>query len=98
MAKDIVDTWLDESFQQGLQQGLEKGLQQGLQQGLERGLQQGLQQGLEKGLQQGIQTIQIQTIERLLARGGFSLEEIAFLVDGEISLVREVSALWDKIP
>ena len=86
MAKDIVDTWLDESFQQGLQQGLEKGLQQGL------------QQGLEKGLQQGIQTIQIQTIERLLARGGFSLEEIAFLVDGEISLVREVSALWDKIP
>ena len=70
MAQDIVDTWLLES----------------------------LQQGLEKGLQQGIQKNQTQTIQRLLQRGGFSLEEIAFLVDGEISRVGEVSALWGKNP
>jgi predicted transposase YdaD len=95
MAQDIVDTWLDESLQLGLQQGLEKGLQQGLekglQQGLEKGLQQGLEKGLQQGLQQGIQKIQIQTIERLLARGGFSLEEIASLVNVDLSRVREVA-------
>ena len=62
-------------------------------------LLESLQQGLEKGLQQGIQKkIRPRQSNGSLQRGGFSLEEIAFLVDGEISRVGEVSALWGKNP
>ena len=54
-------------------------------------LLESLQQGLQKGIQQGIQKNQTQTIQRLLQRGRFSLEEIASLVNTDLARVREVA-------
>jgi predicted transposase YdaD len=55
-----------------------------------------MEQWLQQGIQQGIQQTQIQMVRRLLQRGGFSLEEIASLVNVDLARVREIAESTEK--
>ena len=56
----------------------------------EEGLEQGLERGLEQGLERGRREAKLELVPRMLARG-FTVEEVAELLDLEVEQVRQVS-------
>ena len=81
-------------MERGLKRGMEKGLERGLQQGIQQGIHQGIQQGIQKGIQQGILKGEHNTLKRIVEnqkKKGKSLEEIADMLDLEVSEVRNLA-------
>lgn len=81
-------------MERGLKRGMEKGLERGLQQGIQKGIQQGIHQGIQKGIQQGILKGEHNTLKRIVEnqkKKGKSLEEIADMLDLEVSEVRNLA-------
>ena len=65
----------------------DQGIEKGIEQGIEKGRQEGLQEGLQKGLQKGRQ----EDIEKLLLKGALSPEEIASILEVDLSWVEEIA-------
>ena len=85
---------MSSALRRGEQKGMERGLKRGMEKGLERGLQQGIQQGIQKGIQQGILKGEHNTLKRIVEnqkKKGKSLEEIADMLDLEVSEVRNLA-------
>ena len=96
MSQNVVELWMEELIQQGVQKGIQQGVQlgieQGIQQGVQQGVRQGVQQGVRQGVQQGIRITQDDTIRKLLNKGQLSVEQIAFFLDLPTDRIREVLA------
>ena len=85
---------MERGLKRGMEKGLERGLQQGIQQGIQKGIQQGIHQGIQKGIQQGILKGEHNTLKRIVEnqkKKGKSLEEIADMLDLEVSEVRNLA-------
>ena len=80
--------------QKGMERGLKRGMEKGLERGLQQGIQQGIHQGIQKGIQQGILKGEHNTLKRIVEnqkKKGKSLEEIADMLDLEVSEVRNLA-------
>ena len=66
---------------------LEKGIEKGIEQGIEQGIEKGIEQGIEQGLERGIEKKSVILIAKMRRTATMSSEQIAQMVDVDISLV-----------
>ena len=92
-----MTTVLDLIKEEGIQEGIQKGIQEGIQKGIQEGIQKGIQEGIQEGIQKGIQKGRDEDITRLLRHSSLSPQEIASILEVDLSRVLSLANSNDSV-
>ncbi len=71
--------------------------EEGIQEGIQKGIQKGIQEGIQKGIQEGIQMGRDEDITRLLRYSSLSPQEIASILEVDLSRVLSLADSNDSV-
>jgi predicted transposase YdaD len=97
----IIQDWIKEGKEEGLQQGMAKGMERGMEKGMEQGMEKGrlesLQEGILEVLEERFGAVPVKISRRLLQVGEVSVLRPLHRSSVKVADLAEFEALLDRV-